>query len=159
MSDFEYNKDYNIRDNLIFGKTFDWENPESDKEVNRNNFRGRILGGICHFDKLDFSTLGFLIKEHFVDPEENQNNSLTIEEFYEFMMEWDDKANIFAHGYVVSPLRKDYRISIEGIQVDPFIKGVKGETFDKKFILDFVDLFRFADEFKLTETEAFCWYD
>ena len=39
------------------------------------------------------------------------------------------------------------------------IEGVEGKAKDMNAILDFVDLFRQADEFILEKDGQYCWYD
>ncbi len=130
--EFEYNKDWEKRDELISG--------EADIEKYR-------WGGIYHFKEMNVDTLKALLDEHFADPEEQQNDAPCIKDIYDFMV---DHPGFTAYGYVVSPERHDYRVSIEGVD------GTYAEK-DMETIKDFTDLFRYADEFDIEN--LYCWYD
>lgn len=101
-----------------------------------------LIGG------LTLAKLETLVKENFIDLEEQQNDAPCVGDILLFM-----KANprFTCHGYVVSPERDDYRVSIEGVDLNG--KPTKKES------KDFIALFRHADEFKCDETGCHCWYD
>lgn len=132
FEEFNYNKDWEKRDKLIFG------------EANIEKYK---WGGIYHFEKMDVDTLKALLDEKFADPEGQQNCAPCIKDIYDFMV---DHPNFVAHGYAVSPERDDYRVSIEGVD------GTYVEK-DMETIKDFTDLFRYADEFSLDD--LWCWFD
>jgi len=92
--------------------------------------------------KIQYFTAGVnqikaLLEEKFLDPEESQNSAPFAKEFYAFLQ---DHPVFLAHGYVVNHPRKDYQVAIEGLE---------GESFSSED----------ADEFSLTENEAYSWWD
>ena len=60
----------------------------------------------------------------------------------------EDHTELKAHGYVVSPDRDDYRVSIEGLQYS-------GEV-SAELMVEFVELCRYADEFSATLSGLYC---
>ena len=131
--DFEYNMDSDRRDE-IFGGLLDSTN----------------MGGIIHYTGLSASKLKTLIKERFADPDETQNDSPTIQEFLDFMTEYP---GFRAHGYIVEKERSDYRVSIEGLEWED------EDEIPVQALIDFAEMFRFADEFCLEKFNAYCWFD
>lgn len=73
-------------------------------------------GDIARFEGLDQSTLEKLLRHSWADPRDRQNNAPSIAEFYRFMRRWPE---VKAQGYAVSSLREDYRVTLEGIYVQP----------------------------------------
>ena len=138
---FKYNIDYKRRDALIFG---DICQPEE-----------KWVGGIKQFS-ISPSVLKQLIEERFIDPEDSQNDSPTAREFSEFFDNASDPDEWRAHGYAVSHDREDYRISIEGCVAEWWLREADSHQAD---MIAFANLFRLADEFELTTTKAYCWYD
>jgi hypothetical protein len=130
MSEFKFNKDQAARDKLL-GIPPD----------------AKYGGGIEHFEGLPAPVLRKLIEEQFANPEDCQNCSPTIQEFLDFM---EEHPGFTAHGYAVELRRSDYRISIEGLRG----KNIKREDAD-----DFVQAFRFADDFEFEAGNCYCWYD
>ena len=128
----ELNKDDNRRQEIM-GLEVDW-----DKQP---------CGGTAGYQDLDVEQLMTLIEEKFAEPEEAQNEAPTIQEIYDFMSLHTD---FVAHGYIVSPNRSDYRVSIEGVRLDR--KPTQEE------LQDFTTLFRHADEFDIGDT-CYCWFD
>lgn len=128
----ELNKNQDLRDQIIF----------KDKSPN-------YMGGVASFERLCIWDLEELIKNNFVDLDDSQNNSPTAKEFYNFV-----KNNGFSgdfHGYVVEKNRSDYRVTIEGIEINSEI--------EKDTLIQFANLCRHADEFICTSTNLYCWYD
>ena len=125
------NMDIKIRDKMIFGSY----SPDG------------YLGGCKHFGRLSLETLKELIKLEFADPEETQNCSPAIAEFVEFM---ENHPGYYAHGYVVSDKRSDYRVTVEGIAKD-------GPCDDQDELEAYVAFARFADEFDMNP--PYCWWD
>ena len=107
-------------------------------------------GGIQYFDGLTAEILQVLIDEGFADSDEGFNNAPTTGEFLTFV-----KLNpeFVMHGYVVSPERSDYRVTIEGV------KGTIDLRSDA--FVEFVKMFREADEFTVDSNTGYCfaWYD
>jgi len=119
-----------------------------DKIIFKENLP-KYMGGIAHFEHLGIWDLEELIKNNFIDLEDSQNNSPTAKEFYEFI-----KNNGFTgdfHGYVVDKSRSDYRVTIEGIEVN---SEIEIDT-----LIQFSNLFRDADEFICIANHLYCWYD
>jgi hypothetical protein len=99
---FIYNRDYRRRDGLL-GITVNWEDEDDH-------------GGIDCFDNIDGDMLSKLLSDKFINPDDRQNESPRVSQFYEFMKRYPATR---AFGYAVSPLREDYRISLEGVFVAP----------------------------------------
>lgn len=129
---FEFNMDVKMRDEIIFGKY----NPE------------RYGGGIRSFSNMSLDTVKKLLELKFMDPEEQQNDSPTIEEIVEYAENMGG-GYVFG-GYAVSVNRDDYRVDITTISKDGPI--------DRSEELSFIDKFRFADEFDV-EDGLYAWYD
>lgn len=95
---------------------------------------------------MNLDTLNKLIELGFVDLDEAQNNSPTIDEFIEWMENHD---GYIVNGYVVSDKREDYRLSIVSIKKTEKIE-------DKDELVEFIEAFRNADEFDIDE---YAWWD
>ena len=112
----------------------------------------KYLGGVERIQSITLKQLKTLVEEEFIDLDESQNYSPTVEEFLSFM---ETYPKIRAHGYIVSPEREDYRISIEGLQ----------GTYDKNYLndvdmlIDFVDLCMGADDLQITNGKLYSWWD
>lgn len=103
-------------------------------------------GGSMDFSDLHVDRLKKLVELGYADVEECQNNSPTIGDFIEFC---DAYPEFTLHGYAITNERDDCRVTIEGVDL--------GKPVDDKAIKDFVEMFRFADDFNL-ET-GYVWYD
>ena len=125
----------NKRDLILFGEDYD---PR------------KYSGGIRYFSGLDYSGLTELFRLDVIDPDDRQNEDApNSSEFLEFLY---DHARFTAEGYAVSPERDDYCVSLEGVDCDGY--------FSPKDLVDFVMMFRFANEFSVdTEEGLHCWYD
>lgn len=132
---YKYNTNEKVRDAIIFG--------EHDKK--------KYSGGIRRFSYLDATTLKQLIAFGFADPDDRQNFAPTLAEFLTFL---ENHPKFTAHGYVVTNERDDYRLSIEGVECETM-----GEVLDIYDASDFGEMFHDADEFEVTPTSAWCWYD
>lgn len=109
-------------------------------------------GGVLGFHGLTVEVMQQLIDENFLSPTSYQNDSPTAGSFLEFMKKYPF---VKAHGYAVDIDRRDYRITIEGLEADlPEDKDDKIE-----FIIAFVDNFHHADDFTLTEDNVHAWWD
>ena len=124
-------KKHSERDVIIFGKTFDWSE-----------------GGIEHFEGLTLAQLNELEHNEHLDIRNAQNSAPDIGTFMQFM---NSHKGFTAHGYVVSPHRDDYRVSVEGIEM-------KGD-YDKKTLAAFSLLCNTADHFEIEETHLYSWWD
>lgn len=96
---FNYNLDYGIRDSLLKLEV-DWED-----KMNR----------VVKFEPFRIDILESLINEKFINPQDRQNNSPTVNEMLGFMRKYPA---VFAYGYAVTPKRRDYRVSLEGLAVN-----------------------------------------
>lgn len=108
------------------------------------------MGGCCSFDELSVADAKELMHRGFIDPEDTQNSSPTMQEFLDFC---DDGTGIWTlHGYAVSPDRTDCRITFEGVRSSGPLSAEQ--------TVDFLMTFRDADELYggVNET-AYCWYD
>ena len=106
------------------------------------------MGGIKRYRHLFLDEINALIEEKFIDPNEAQNCCPCVSEIKDFM----EKYPMFtAHGYIVSPERDDYRVSIEGVE---YI----GEV-DQQMMIDFIEKFGDADEVVCDRSRCYCWYD
>ena len=114
------NKDYKARDEIIFGKY----DPNS------------YFGGCKRFS-CSKETIQTLIDNDFIDLEECQNCSPTTKEFMEYVNDLND---VIFNCYAISPNRDDYRVTIEGLDVE-----VKDDDYDNISYL--VETFHYADEF------------
>jgi hypothetical protein len=123
---FQFNKDQTRRDKIL-GIT-----GERDYEC---------------FPPLSVENLGWLIDEKFADPDERQNKSPAIREFYDFMVKHPEYKAI---GYAIGLKRNDYRVSIEGLE---------GKAKNHQSFLEFVQEFHGADEFDVDDNYQRCWYD
>ena len=129
---FEYNKDQDKRDTFF--------DIVPDPYFSKNDYQ--------RYHGLNVETLKILLDEKFANPEEVQNESPSIQEFYDFMVKFPE---FTAHGYLIGNGRSDYRVSIEGLI------GVPSD-FDAERA--FSRMFRQADEFDFYPDGSFrCWYD
>lgn len=125
------NRDYQTRDALIFNQQY-------------NNYDIKYFKGLTH------DTLAKLIELQFADPEDAQNAAPSIQEIYDFMKE---HPSVTAHGYAVSIVRDDYRISIEGLECT-----LPEDEITKDLIRDFVEFCNGADELH-TQPLLRSWWD
>jgi hypothetical protein len=106
--------DWQVRDGII-GDCFD---------------RGDYLGGTKRFTGLSVERLSKIIELDLCDVEDRQNDAPTIAAFHKFMQKWPD---LKAHGYAVHHSRKDYRLSIEGLELRVNSVDLDEPAFMKKF--------------------------
>lgn len=94
------------REQIVFGEAIDWEND--------------AFGGVHQF-QIDVETAQQCIDEGYLDPNETQNASPTAHELVTFgsYLEGAYKVDVNLQGYMVSPQRRDSRISITTINVHP----------------------------------------
>ena len=130
---FEFNRDFEKRDEIIFG--------EYDEDAYG-------MGGTRDFDYMSLETLARLLALKFIDPEDKQNDCPTVKEIFEFMAKYPEYT---AHGYAVAPKRNDYRVSLHGVEKDTCIE-------DADELEDFMELFKHADDFEVSNT-VYCWFD
>lgn len=68
--------------------------------------------GIVRFDDIDGATLGRLMAERFVDPDNTQNDSPSVADFSAILTEFPE---LRVGGYAVPASRDDYRISVDSV--------------------------------------------
>ena len=98
---FQYNPNYVKRDFLLDLNCEVWEDGDVDKVIR-----------VAH---IPLTVLKKLLEEKFINPNGRQNRSPSTQEFLSFIEKYPV---ITAHGYVVSPYRDDYRVTVEGLFVD-----------------------------------------
>lgn len=125
------NKNYELRDQIIFGNCDDYSYD------------------VKHFTNLTLTQLLKLIELDFIELDECQNYSPTTEEILEFIGKYPQYV---AHGYVVNIRRSDYRTTLEGVYK-------QGKFDSEKEHKDFYELFSEADELIVNNNEIYCWYD
>lgn len=123
------------RDRIIFGRsTIKYEN-----------------GYVKHFKGLDLEKIRTLLKEGLIDPEDGRYEKPTNGEFIEFLEDHPDPSWT-VNGFVLLPADDpNSEVIIEGVDKDGALSF--------KEIVDFVNAFRRADEFKISEDGAYCWYE
>ena len=96
LDPFPYNRDHEARDELV-GLDVRWGVDD--------------VGGTISIE-VDAATVEDLLEAGFLDPYMSQNLGASAWEIFQFMC---DHPASFAMGYVVSPDREDYRVTIDGI--------------------------------------------
>ena len=131
---FLFNPNYIRRDELLDIESRFWDDEENDDDIVEV--------------EIPLEALELLFAEKFIDPHSRQNYSPSAHEFLQFMRKYP---NVVAHGYAVSPYRDDYRISIEGLMVEP-------EDVTPALRADFELLCQNADVLDL-QGELYSWWD
>jgi len=126
-------RSFKTRDRILFGEEVDWK---------------KSIGGIRGFKGLTIEQLEELEKARFLDTSDRQNDAPSIKEFVMFMRKYP---RFTAHGYATSPHRKDYRVSLEGLEL-------RGE-YDAGTKADFLELCRKANDLIIEGNRLYCWYD
>lgn len=131
------NKDVEMRDKILFGKY----DPDSYR-----------FGGCKNFH-CSYETMKTLIENGFVDLNECQNDSPTTADFMDIL---DGINNVEFIAYAIGPDRSDYRITIEGVDVE-----IPDDNYD--LFIQLIEHFRYADEFDVSHPDgSFClhaWWD
>lgn len=84
-----------------------------------SKFEDIYLGGIKRFSKLSLDGLKILIEEGYVDIDDRQNYSPTIDKLVELGKKFQQNdMKLLYSGYAVSVDRDDYRVSIDAIYGD-----------------------------------------
>jgi hypothetical protein len=123
------NRDIVKRDKILFG--------ELDEDRYGPEFNGH-RGGVRSFHMASLETIETLIAEDFINVDEAQNNSPTIEEFVKFAKQHPND-EVFFGGYAVHNSRDDYRVSIDVIKM--FTSNIGS-------LADFAQEFHGADKFE-----------
>ena len=136
-STFIYNLDSQTRDRIIFGTPVEWQNS---------------MSGAQRFQSLTIEKLEQLISQGFANPLDAQNFSPTITELLEFAHRQADKGFEFIfEGYVISPQRPDYRVSIDGL----VYRGICSTD----LIFDFQEFVGEPDEIDINSSYLRAWWD
>ncbi|MGD1804394.1 hypothetical protein ACP6PL_02980 [Dapis sp. BLCC M126] len=136
-SSFTYNFDSETRDRIIFGTPIAWED---------------AMGGVQRFHDLTREKLQQLISHGFANPADSQNFSPTIGDFFEFAQRQGNKGFEFIlEGYVISPERRDYRVSIDSL----FYRGICST----ELIFDFQEFVNEPDELEIEPNYLRAWWD
>lgn len=136
-STFTYNLDSETRDRIIFGTPIEWEDS---------------MGGAQHFHNLTREKLEQLISQSFANPLDAQNFSPTISELLEFARRQASKGFEFTfEGYVISPQRPDYRVSIDAL----VYRGICST----ELIFDFQEFANGPDEIDIEPNYLRAWWD
>ena len=125
------------REQILFGRSYDGVKYS--------------CGGICYFYDMTVAKAEELMRLGYMDPEGTQNDSQTVQEFVDFIKGCANPDGWRLHGYAVSPLRGDVRVTVDGI------KSV--EAIDTDTLLEFSMANRYADELSCSDGMAYCWYD
>ena len=107
------------------------------------------VGGLEKFSGMTLETLNKLAENNFVDLAHSFNNCPTVNYFKNFMEKYPNEG-LTAHGYLISPEREDYHVSIEGLEA---------KSTNDDFISDFIRTFSNADELDSECGKQRCWYD
>lgn len=124
-----------LRDPIIFGEPY---NPQ------------KYLGGCRRFEQLNLEQLTQLEALGALDMDDAQNESPTISEILAFLTSRDTEG-WYAGGYCISPDRGDFRISIDAVG--------KSTPPSRDDLIDFVKMFRYADELSIDDGSLYCWFD
>lgn len=112
-------------------------------------YKDEDCANYASFDYMSPETARKLMKEGYADPEESQNGAPTFEEMTAFC---EKHPGFMLHGYVIGGDRRDARITAEGVQ---------GTAQSIEAMLDFIEMFRHADDcdFNRETLNCYCWYD
>lgn len=108
-------------------------------------------GGIRYYEGLTVAALMLLASQGFVDLDEQQNESPTIREFLALGIRFPN--DVTFHGYAVSTDRDDYRLSVEGLEVE----GTRSP--ELKRALNTLKKNREPDEMRRDDTFLRFWWD
>jgi hypothetical protein len=109
---------------------------------------GKDYGDVIGFNDMPLTVVKQLIQLKLLDMGEWNNCAGVKKMFLPFLKR---NPEFRAHGYVVSPERQDSRITIEGVEKD--------SQLSKDELIDFATTFQAADDLRVTEDYAYCWYD
>lgn len=106
------------------------------------------VNSIEYFKNLNIRILEELLINNFINPNDAQNLAPNVKTIFKFMEKYPQ---VFAGGYIVSPLRDDYRISIDELYV-------REKKVPEQLKIDIQELCMEADSMQL-EGELMCWWD
>ena len=112
-------------------------------------YKGGDYENYARFDYMTPENARKLMEAGYADPEESQNGAPTFEEMTAFC---EKHPGFTLHGYVIGDDRRDACITAEGVQ---------GTAQNVEAMLDFVEMFRHADDcdFNRETLSCYCWYD
>ncbi len=131
---FTLNKDYKRRDKIV-GMNVEWGKDDS--------------GGLIRLNRLSLSVVAQLYEEKFIDPNDRQNLAPTAQEILAFMCR---HPSALASGYMISPERDDYRVTIETVELP-----TKDATPAAR--QEFETLCKNANELDIQGDFLYCWWD
>lgn len=136
-------KDFQKRDEIVFGRVVDWENR-------------KFSPGVCErFEKLDAQGIEKLLAFGFMDLSQTMNATPTVESFLEFASEMEQKKFLFKfQGFAFSPHFEEIQdVLLEGIYYEGDYPAEIGFAFAK-----FVCAYQ-PDELSLEEKLLRAWWD
>lgn len=131
------------------------------KPKRNNTLRDRILGvdtsedGVTRLPQITLYQLDALIAEGFTEPNDRQNRSPTASQFLNFMKRWPTAV---ANGYAVHPDRDDYRVTVEGLDID--VRHMN--KFEKQRLAEALEILWLdspPDEFEKSKNVWRVWWD
>ena len=128
---FNMNGDVETRDRFLFG------------EYNKEAYE---CGGVREFSGISLKDIDFLMENNFLDPEDSPGVFPTAKDIRDFIAKNPEYS---AFGYAVSPERRDYGITLNGIE------RKDGKITDINELKTFVEFARDADEFDMDGYA--CW--
>ena len=168
---FDYNKDINRREQIIFKQDYN-KNNDADfkkawKEASQSDdiwattplYSQYYVGGIRRFEDLSIDQLKTLVAEDFVHEDDCFNSCPEIKSFIQVVEKMismageNDELVVTFIGYAVDQTRADYRVTIEGIKYKSRYK------LDRDIIDEFYNFAKNADELSLSDTEGRAWWD
>ncbi|MBU4276197.1 MAG: hypothetical protein KKC30_05600 [Proteobacteria bacterium] len=129
---FKINRDFKRRD-AILNINVNWH---------------EISTGAKTVNDIDVKTLERLFIEKFIDPQDKHNNAPTALEILNFIQ---SHPNVLASGWVFSPLRGGYSITLDGLKVYP-------SYVTQELKISFFEFCKGADEIE-TDDGLWCWWD
>lgn len=133
VAQFVFNTDYKRREEIV-GMSIEWGKDD--------------VGGIVWLDGLSLSAAARLYEEGFVDPNDRQNLAPTSREILLFMCK---HPSALVSGYMVSPMRDDYRVTFDAVEVPR-----RDATLAVR--QEFEELCKDSDEL-VTDGDLYCWWD
>ena len=164
------NRDYNRREQIIFGCDLDEQNDEHfQKEYNRLRSKDVIdrdeesaifskyyVGGVKGFENMSISTLKQLLKEGFIRGESRHNDSPTVNQMLKFadsIRELEPDMIIKFEGFATSPSHGDGCVSIDGITFE------SRYHVNRRALDEFWKFIKSADEVSMDDTSGRGWWD
>jgi hypothetical protein len=109
----------------------------------------KYAGGVERFKNLTVQKLEQLNVLGFLDPADQQNYAPTMDQFFVFMQEYP---RFTAHGYAVHKNREDYRVAIEGLELN---KPTPAERLVFRKFIKRAD----TDAYQCSAQRCYCWFD